>query len=109
MRRIVLSKLADDYKKQKRGIFEFGKNITRSNHTLTAMDISKLEDATLHNLGAERSAGFINYEFDRRESCELSATSYSQLKYKSQELIEKSKFKEFEHSKGSQLTIYIIK
>ena len=63
MRRIVLSKLADYYKKnQKGGIFEFGKNITPSNYTLSNMDISKLEDAPLHILGAERRAGFINYE-----------------------------------------------
>ena len=62
MQRIVLSKLADDYKKQKVGIFEFGKNITPSNYTLSNMDISKLKDAPLHNLGAERRAGFINYE-----------------------------------------------
>ena len=47
--RIVLSKLANDYKKQKGGIFEFGKNITPSNFTLSTMDISKLEDAPLHN------------------------------------------------------------
>ena len=65
------------------------------------MYISKLADAPPHNLGAERSASFINYKLDRRAARELSATLYSKLKNKSQELIEKSKFKGFEHSKGS--------
>ena len=46
-------------KKQKGGIFKFGKNITPSNYTLSNMDISKLEDAPLHNLGAERRAGLL--------------------------------------------------
>ena len=44
--------------KAKRDIFEFGKNITPSYYTLSTMDSSKLEDAPLHNLGIERSAGF---------------------------------------------------
>ena len=74
--------------KAKRDIFEY---ITPSYYTLSTMDSSKLEDAPLHNLGIERSAGFfINYELDRRGARELSATLSSQVKNKSQDLREKS-------------------
>ena len=90
MLRIVLPKLADGFEKQKGDIFEFGENITPSNYALSTMDSSKLENAPLHNLGAERSVGFINYELDRRGARELSSASSSQVKHKSQDLIEKS-------------------
>ena len=95
-------------KSKKGDIFEYGKNITPFKYTLSTIDTSKpapdtSKDAPLHNLGAERSAGFINYELDR------SVARPHLLKWESQDLIEKSPpglFRCYEHhtKPGSRMT-----
>ena len=53
------------------------------------MDSSKLEEASISNLDAERSVGFINYELSKRGAKENASSSSAQVKAKSIHLIEK--------------------
>lgn len=52
------------------------------------MDQDKLEGAPVHNLDAERSVGFINYELSRRGSKQLSTASSTQVKCAASDLID---------------------
>lgn len=53
------------------------------------MDAAKLEQAPIHNLFAERSVGFVNYELKRRGATQLAGASSTQVKAKVVDLIEK--------------------
>ena len=46
---------------------------------LEQMDQEKLMQAPIHNLAAERSVGFVNYELSRRGSSQLAAASAAQV------------------------------
>ena len=52
------------------------------------MDAQKLDQAPIHNLAAERSVGFINYERSIRGAKQLASASSAQVKAKSVDLIE---------------------
>lgn len=52
------------------------------------MDPGKLEKAPIHNLDAERSVGFTNYELSMRGTNQLMCAYLSQVKAKSADLIE---------------------
>ena len=84
---MILPKLAAGFKKQKGDIF--GLEGEDSEYSLSKMDPEKLEKAPIHNLNAERSVGFINYELHRRGAKELPCASSSQVKAKSTDLIDK--------------------
>ena len=63
---IILPALAKGFEHQKGAIFGFGEEDKESDHALSKMNPEKLENAPIHNLDAERSVGFVNYEFSRR-------------------------------------------
>jgi hypothetical protein len=52
------------------------------------MDVQKLDQAPVHNLDAERSVGFVNYELCRRGAKHFGCASSSQVKAKASDLIE---------------------
>ena len=62
--------------------FDFGGG-EGSDYALSKMNDQKLEKAPIHNLNAERSVGFINYELHRRGAKQLACASSSQVKAKS--------------------------
>ena len=106
---IILPKLASAFEKQKGDIFEFGEKVRPSTSALSTMDSEKLDNAPIHNLGAERSVGFINYELSRRGSKQLGAASSSQVKHRALDLLEKKEsgsFKQYSSlsKQGSQLS-----
>ena len=84
---MILPKIAEGFKKQKGNIFGFGDD-ENSDQALSKMNVQKLEHAPIHNLNAERSVGFINYELHRRGAKQLSCASSSQVKAKSADLID---------------------
>eukprot|EP00957_Ditylum_brightwellii_P030129 2280639-Ditylum_brightwellii.AAC.1 len=51
------------------------------------MNQFKLERAPIHNLDANRSVGFVNYELQRRGAKNLAAASSAQVKAKASDLI----------------------
>ena len=86
---MILPRLADGFQKQKGDIFGFGDYNESSPNLLSQMDANKLEEAPVHNLAAERSVGFVNYELSRRGAKQLASASAAQVKAKSHDLIEK--------------------
>jgi hypothetical protein len=86
---MILPKLAEGFQKQKGDIFSFGNYDQSAKHSLSHMDAEKLEQAPVHNLAAERSVGFVNYELSRRGAKQLASASAAQVKAKSADLIEK--------------------
>ena len=88
--RLLLPALAEAFQKQKGDIFGFGDCDEDAQHALATMDPEKLDQAPIHNLEAERSVGFVNYELSRRGAKQLSLASSSQVKAKSSDLIEQS-------------------
>ena len=106
--RIILPKLAEGFQRQKGDIFSFGESDEVSEHALAQMDQEKLEKAPVHNLAAERSVGFVNYELSRRGAKQLGSASASQVKAKASDLIDKcasGAFKAYAHltKKGSKI------
>ncbi|KAK6170820.1 hypothetical protein SNE40_019122 [Patella caerulea] len=86
---MILPKLAERFKHQKGEIFGFGDNQNEeSEYALENMDTEKLEKAPIHNLTAERSVGFINYELQRRGAKQLACASSAQVKSMSVDLID---------------------
>ena len=86
---IILPALTKGFEHQKGAIFGFGEEDKESDHALSKMNPEKLENAPIHNLDAERSVGFVNYELSRRGAKELGAVSSIQVKAKAKDLIEK--------------------
>lgn len=86
--KMVLPKLADGFQKQKGDIFSFGECDQAAEYSVEHMDSEKLEKAPVHNLAAERSVGFVNYELSRRGAKQLGSASAAQVKAKSADLIE---------------------
>lgn len=85
----LLPALAKGFENQKGKLFGFGEEGRGdSPHQLESMDQEKLEQAPIHNLDAERSVGFVNYELSRRGSGQLEAASSAQVKAKSYDLLE---------------------
>ena len=74
--KVILPALAEAFQTQKREIFGFG-SYNENSHNLSTMDQDKLEGAPVHNLDAERSVGFINYEI--RASKQLSSASSTKV------------------------------
>ena len=65
--KMILPRLADGFKNQKGNIFGFANQYAKeSQYSLSKMDQAKLEKAPIHNLSAERSVGFLNYELKLR-------------------------------------------
>ncbi|CAH1252996.1 Hypp1057 [Branchiostoma lanceolatum] len=87
--RMFLPKLATGFQKQKGDIFGFGEHDAAAQYSVTQMDKEKLEKAPIHNLDAERSVGFVNYELSRRGAKQLKVASAAQVKAKSSDLIER--------------------
>eukprot|EP00058_Branchiostoma_floridae_P002606 XP_002588094.1 hypothetical protein BRAFLDRAFT_87612 [Branchiostoma floridae] len=87
--RLLLTKLAAGFQKQKGDIFGFGEYDEAAQHSVTQMDQEKLEEAPVHNLDAEQSVGFVNYELSRRGAKQLKAASAAKVKSKSSDLIER--------------------
>ena len=85
--KMMLPSLAEGFLKQKGAIFGFGE-VQESEHALSRTDSSKLDQAPVHNIAAERSVGFINYELSRRGARELQCASSAQVKCKSSDLTE---------------------
>ena len=70
------------------------------------MDQDKLEGAPVHNLDAERSVGFINYELSIRGSKQLSSASSTQVECAAHDLIDNTvpgSYKEY-----SKVAKYVI-
>jgi len=106
--KMILPKLADGFQKQKGDIFGFGDYDESSEHSIAHMDKQKLEKAPIHNLDAERSVGFVNYELSRRGAKQLKSASAAQVKAKSVDLIEKRQagsFRSYRHlvKKGGKI------
>lgn len=85
---MTLPSLAAGFEKQKGDIFGFGDYNEECSHSLSSMDVQKLDQAPVHNLDAERSVGFVNYELCRRGAKQLGCASSSQVKAKASDLIE---------------------
>ncbi|KAL4236509.1 hypothetical protein ACF0H5_004895 [Mactra antiquata] len=85
---MLLPKLAKGFQNQKGEIFGLGDKGT-TDYSLSEMNREKLDKAPIHNVTAERSVGFINYELQRRGSKQLASASAVQVKSKSADLIEK--------------------
>jgi hypothetical protein len=90
MLKVIMPALATAFKKQKGEIFGFGEKDQEqgSQHALSRMNKEKLEKAPIHNLDAERSVGFINFELSRRGAKQLGSASSSHIKCKAKDLIE---------------------
>jgi hypothetical protein len=86
--RIILPKLAEGFQRQKGDIFSFGEYDQSSEHALARIDPERLEKAPVHNLAAERSVGFVNYELSRRGAKQLESASAAQVKAKASDLID---------------------
>ncbi|KAI8514440.1 hypothetical protein Bbelb_070310 [Branchiostoma belcheri] len=84
---MLLPKLASGFQKQKGDIFGFGEHDVTAQNSVTQMDKEKLEKAPIHNLDAERSVGFVNFELSRRGAKQLKVASAAQVKAKSSDLI----------------------
>ena len=94
---MMMPGLAAGFQKQKGDIFSFGDHEPTAAHSLSTMDADKLEQAPIHNLDAERSVGFINYELSRRGAKQLDCASSAQVKSKSADLIERRTSGSFIH------------
>ena len=82
--KVILPALAEAFQKQKGVIFGFG-SYNENTHSLSTMD---QDGASIHNLDAEQSVGFINYELSRRGSKQLSIASSTQVKCAAHDLID---------------------
>ena len=87
--KMILPQLAVGFQKQKGDIFGFGDCNRSSASSVANMDLEKLDQAPIHNLAAERSVGFINYELSRRGAKQLGSASASQVKAKFTDLKER--------------------
>ena len=94
--RLLLKKFADGFAYQKGAIFGFAGR--KDDDTGTVLKISKLskenllqlDQVQIHNLGEERSVGFLNYEIDIRGKQNLEAASRKMVLNKSADLVSKS-------------------
>ena len=73
--KIILPKLAAGFHHQKGDIFSCGNCDESTKHSVSHMDTQKLEKAPIHNLAAERSVGFVNYELSTRGVKQLGSAS----------------------------------
>ena len=75
MLQVILPELAS--KRQKGDIFTFADCDPTAEHAigLSSMNPDKLDKAKIHNLAAESSIGFVNYELSGRGSKQLAAAS----------------------------------
>ena len=87
-------KFIEAFQKQKGEIFGFG-YYHENTHSLSTMD---QDGASIHNLDAERSVGFINYELSRRGSKQLGTASSTQVKCVAHDLIDNTVQKIFQSS-----------
>ena len=79
--KVILPQLADGFKNQKGDIFGFANQYAKeSQYSFSKMDQAKLEKAPMHNLSAERSVGFLNYELKLRGTTQLASASSAQVK-----------------------------
>ena len=79
---VILPKLAAGFQKQKGDIFSFGNCDKTAKYSVSHMNKEKLEKAPIHNLAAERSVGFVNYELSTRVAKQLASASSAQVKAK---------------------------
>ena len=88
---MILPALSDGLQKQKSDIFRFviEKSAETLKYCFDSLEAEKLEQASLHNLSAEQSLGFINYELSQRGSRQLAAASASPTKSRSAALLER--------------------
>lgn len=90
--KILLKKFADGFELQKGAIFGFGEK--KESTTGTVLKISSqdedmmrvIDQVQIHNLGEERSVGFINFELDIRGKQNLEAVSRKMVLNKSADL-----------------------
>jgi hypothetical protein len=87
--KMILPKLAAGFQKQKGDIFGFSDFDESARSSVANMDLQKMDKAPIHNLAAERSVGFVNYELSRRGAKQLGSASASQVKAKSTDLIDR--------------------
>ena len=90
--KLLLPLLAQGFKNQKGKIFGFGQDEEsdddNSQYELAKMDQAKLAHAPIHNLAAERSVGFVNYELKQRGAKQLPTVSSVQVKAKARDLLD---------------------
>ena len=87
--KMIIPKLATGFQRQKGDIFAFGDYDESAQNAVTQMDPGKLEKAPIHNLNAERSVGFVNFELSRRGAKQLGSASTAQVKAKSTDLVDR--------------------
>lgn len=87
--KMIIPKLATGFQRQKGDIFGFGDYNEFAESSVALMDQEKVEKAPIHNLNAERSIGFVNYELSIRGAKQLGSASAAQVKAKCTDLIDK--------------------
>ena len=110
---MILPKLATGFQNGKGDIFGFGDYEESSEMSVANMDSQKLEKAPVHNLVAECSVGFMNYELSIRGAKQSTSASSAQVKAKSTDLIDRQQpgsFKKYSNvvRKGGRITEIIL-
>ena len=86
--KLMLSKLAAGWERQRGDMFEFGPNANpEASNKVSEMDQQALASAPINNIDAERQVGWVNYELAIRGKKELAAASRSHVKGKAAHLV----------------------
>ena len=91
---LFLQNFASGLSQQKGAIFGFGPNSEKDTGHLLKMssiserDMEKLDKVPVHNLGEERSVGYVNYELHIRGKRHLECVSKKMILKKSADILE---------------------